>query len=499
MIYNLLVPLLVAQGALAKEAEVEMFQQPEVLTIEEQAVEVTKPSKVEATNVSQLLQEGYNFQAVFGNLDEDGISAEFFSEVMMKHVLMTALRPSKENVFHGNVQRLKAFQMNVSEVAQSNRKLLNRRLQSTADTMSGTSGTVTTSGSVTSTGATAACSMPSSTLKCLKKKAGSDMCDLMVGIDNMKKVSTEAEACICDDCSKASELIDRLIGYSEDKAAGKLTEADFNAKGLDEIAALCDYKDAISCMWDTSKTNCKAMVTAMDSAATSGSETSTTAVNTYLLPALKCLCDDCKYTAMAGDLKPDAVKLLSSKDIYPTFKNMAKTFCKHVETVKCITNLQGNCKPPGVPDETLTQVNQVKDYAHKGLDCMCKNCPDALGKLLTIAEKQDKGEFTDDAALIKEVCGLYPDAQCLLQQGNCKDSVAFIISAMGSDAPVQGMTGDNWETKAKEYLDQLKKQCESAGVTVQEYVAAGEADGAISMQGAPTALALLLVMLAWTA
>merc|ERR1719281_1892756 len=114
-------------------------------------------------------------------------------------------------------------------------------------------------------------------------------------------------------------------------------------------------------------------------------------------------------------------------------KDMAKTFCANVGTVKCITGLKGNCKPKGV--DIPPEVIQVKDIAHGALDCMCKDCPDALGKILTISEKEAKGEYTGDQDKLKAACGLYPDAQCLMAQSSCQDAVKMVLAMAPQDDP----------------------------------------------------------------
>merc|ERR1719191_2016673 len=93
--------------------------------------------------------------------------------------------------------------------------------------------------------------------------------------------------------------------------------------------------------------------------------------------------------------------------------------------------------------------------------------------------------------MFADVCGLYPDLQCLKSKANCKDAIAFALqyASPGPDMP----TGDNFDAWADKMMGQLKDECESKGVKVDGSGSGSEANGAVHiMQGAS-----LVAVVAW--
>lgn len=426
-----------------------------------------------------------DYKKLFKN--DDGIIPEFFSEVVMKSAFETALFRDKGN-FEDTGRRLQTFQDNHKR----------RRLQSTTDVMSGQEGNNLSgphSAPVQESAGQAACSMPEKTMSCVTVKPPDAMCEMMAGLGEMQKSSTTAEPCICTDCPEAGKLMDAQLTFAADASVpGKLTEKDMQAKGLDEIVTMCKYKAPIECIFGGTKPNCKSMIADMEKnlPTTAGEPTPTQGVNDYLIPALKCVCDDCKYEKFANAMKPHAKELMNTQDMFPVMKKMAGTFCANVGTVKCLMSLQGDCKPKGM--DITPEIEKMKSLAHGGLDCMCTKCPAIMGKVLTLSEKQSKGEFTDQKQAVAAICDMYPDAQCLMQQSDCKDAVKFVFaeSQKGNMGAAQGTQDfDKWAT---DNLAQLKSQCEQSGITVKEYTAGGDAAGAIRTQRGPLAMILAAVV-----
>jgi len=194
---------------------------------------------------------------------------------------------------------------------------------------------------------------------------------------------------------------------------------------------------------------------------------------------------------------PHVKKLVDTEDYMSVMKPMAQSFCANVETVKCITSMKGDCKPPAGFD-LPKEVMQGRDMLHKGLDCICTNCPNALSKILTMTEKQQKGEYTNEEAMLKDTCDMYPDVQCLMTSTNCMDSIKLGLSATGADPSAGGSSPAEFEEWATTMLNQLKQQCESKGLAVTEYKKPGDTSsdvaGAVRMQGASIAAALAIVL-----
>lgn len=450
--------------------------------------------------LAQDFKQGLGFKL------DDGVTGDFVSEVMMKSVFQTALLRGEHHL-ESNARRLQGFVKNLKEHHPQSplRRLQSsdrRRSNVNADTISGAwndDASASKTEAIGGVGTQASCSMPDMKISCVTATAKEEWCTILgTGEKNAMQKSTGVEECICTECPKAGEFIDGSLAMMMDHAGAaargdstrKFSEKDLQIKGIDEIAGLCNFKEPIECIFGGTKTQCKAMVADLEANTNtpSGQPTPTQAMNDYVLPALKCLCDDCKYPAFANAISPIAKKLLEQENMFPVFQEMATAFCANVETVKCITSMDNKCVP-GAPEMTA-EMKEAQKAVNGGLDCMCKSCPNALGKVLTMAEKQEKGEYTSEADQMADLCDMYPDAQCLMTASNCQDGVKMAASNMGEDV-----------SKADDVLAQLKTQCEANGIKVKEYTGTpgGEADGAIRMQGAPPALALLMLVFAWTA
>lgn len=419
----------------------------------------------------------------------DGVTPAFF-DGLMKSVLQVHKWSSKDH-FEENHRRLQA-------VAQTTRRL------TTSEVMMGTDGNDASGEGTEGVKAAAlegACSQPDGKgMSCMTKIPPTEACQIMQGLGEMTDAA-EAEKCVCTDCANAGALLDEQMGFAMKMQS--MSQKEMAAKGLDEVAALCKYKEPIECIFGGEKASCKSMVSSLEAKMPpeEGQPTPSQGVNEYMMPALKCMCDDCGYTAFAAAMKGPAAKLMEQQDMFPAMKEMATAFCTHSDKVKCLLSLEGNCKPKGV-DTSMelspgVKVNDVKNAAHNGIDCMCKECTDALGKILTITEKTQSGESYSEQDQIKDLCGLYSDAQCLLQQSGCQDAVKFMFMQVAAGDP--SMPTNDFDGWAKDSLAQIKNMCEEKGVGVKEYAggsnAGGDADGAVRMQGAPIVAAGVALMM----
>lgn len=230
------------------------------------------------------------------------------------------------------------------------------------------------------------------------------------------------------------------------------------------------------------------------------------------LPAMRCLCVDCQYTAFAEAVSPIAKKIVNEQNMLPHMQEMSTAICQKKDTVKCFLSGQGDCALPdssklgnGFPEAAMAKdmVAQQRKTIYDALDCLCTECPSTMGKVMTLGEKMDKGIPMTEAEKFQEMCGLYTDLGCFIQKDACRSAVLMLMQTVGpmTGMPTNGVPTDPaaFKTFAEQQQQNLKAECSKQGVTVVEFEESSEASFAQGLKLGLAPAALLLAAYASSA
>jgi len=447
----------------------------------------------------------------------DGFTAEFFEG--LAHDTFSA-------VFQGEARgrRLQTFVDGL--------RAERRRLDSTSDVATGQSSGAggPTSNGVVKTVLEAQCSDES--VSCMTLELEKDVCNAVKQTVVSFTQATTVNQCFCTECpagAKFAEYVTKTINDMDDiKRKRDYTAMDL--RSVDEIAGMCTHQPAMECVFGGKNPGCETLLTDMEKTflpkgcapgfGTGGQAAETKAlaegtcptrrevITGVTLPALKCLCVDCNYADFASVISPIAKKIMTEKDLYPPMQEMAGAICQKASTVKCMLSGKDSCALPtkaqlGTSSEMLVahaqlqEVEKQRDTVFASLDCLCTSCPKTMGKVMTLAEKVDKGVPMTETQKFQEMCNLYTDMSCFIQQDACRSAVLML---MGSVGPMLGPQAASVPTDAAEFKifaeqqqQTLKAECSKQGITVVEYEESSEASFA---QGLSFSLAPLVLLFA---